>query len=131
VATGLMASLACDKAVEANSKLSDARSLIQNTIAQIVTSSPSHIEAVRPLPLHVLGLLKSPMFRATSDVPPDQRVYYWTRHESISVPLQAALFYPRMFAVHQLSGDEGTIDPNTQRVVLPPSIALSAENMSG
>ncbi|EER11407.1 vesicle transport protein, putative, partial [Perkinsus marinus ATCC 50983] len=130
-ATGLMASLACDKAMEANSKLSDARNLIQNTIGQIVTSTQSHIEAVRPLPLHVLGLLKSPMFRATSDVPSDQRVYYWTRHESISLPLQAALFYPRMFAVHQLSGDEGTVDPNTERVVLPHCIALSAENMTG
>lgn len=70
------------------------------------------------------------------------------RHESISLPLQAALFYPRMFAVHQLSGDEGnfiascplgmettsltgTVDPNTERVVLPHCIALSAENMTG
>ena len=80
--------------------------------------------------MYVLGLLKSAAFRATNDVQPDLRVYFWNRFETLPLTLQTALMYPRMFALHSLENEAGSVDPASGRVVLPAQLPLSVDQMT-
>ena len=126
VAASLLCYNAMDLALKSN--LPQSRNAIMSTVTQILQSG-GNCESLKPLPLMVLGMLKSPLFRATADVPADHRVAYWLRHESLPLTLQMAMFYPRMFALHALSNTEGVPDADG-KIVLPPTLGLSQEHMT-
>eukprot|EP00745_Piridium_sociabile_P035866 TRINITY_DN63284_c0_g1_i1.p2 TRINITY_DN63284_c0_g1~~TRINITY_DN63284_c0_g1_i1.p2 ORF type:complete len:258 (-),score=16.18 TRINITY_DN63284_c0_g1_i1:634-1407(-) len=127
-ASCLLAQQAIDHALKA--KISDARNFLQTTCSQIVSSMGNQPpDAIRLLPLYILGMLKSTAFKATSDVHPDMRVASWLRLESLPVDTQACYFYPRMIPLHVLDDAAGTTDQDGS-ITLPAPMNLSADNMS-
>ena len=130
----VMASLLGNLAMEESIKttLSSGRNLIHTSCQQIAAAAGPANEAVPNLAMYSLGLLKSGIFRATNDVLPDLRTFFWSRFESLPLSLQSALMYPRMMALHNLLEDPsvGTVDPTTNRVVLPAQLPLSVDQLT-
>jgi len=122
----LMANLAMDEAMRTT--VASGRNSLHTVCQQVASAAGPGNQAVPNLAMYVLGLLKSPLLRATNDVLSDQRVYHWAAFESAPLSVQSALMYPRMFALHNLTGDMGTF--NDGRVVLPPQLPLSADQLS-
>jgi protein transport protein SEC24 len=122
----LMGNLAMDESMRTT--LAAGRNLLQTTCQQVASAAGQGNAAVPNLAMYVLGLLKSAVFRATNDVLADQRVCHWARFESSPLAAQSALMYPRMFGLHDLSGDSGTLADG--RVVLPPQLPLSADQLT-
>ena len=134
VVASLLSFTAMEMAVK--SKFADARNFLNSAISGILQSAGMNCEPIKALPLLVLGLLKSPLLKATNDVPADLRVYYMLRHESAPLPLKVALMYPRMFAMDSASLDRGQavpigeVNPQTGMVELPDCMGLTAEHMN-
>jgi protein transport protein SEC24 len=125
----LISNLAIEESFKSN--LSSGRNFCHSAMQQIVTSATPGTEGIPNLAMFILGLLKSHLFRATNDVLADERVYYWSRFESIPLGMQTSLMYPRMFALHNLDGDVGSEDPNAPgRIVLPSQLPLSVDQMT-
>merc|ERR1712217_771944 len=77
----------------------------------------------------IMGMLKSPAFRATTDIPADLRTYIWMRLDTITVSQLAAYYYPRMMALHNLPADVGV--PNEKKcITIPDMLNLTRESMS-
>lgn len=113
------------------SKLSDARTYIQNTCTQILSacSSISNCDAVKVLPLYILGMLKSVAFRDSKTVSSDMRIYVWHRLQNLSVEMTSAFFYPRMIQIHQMENEWGTQDDSHQ-IILPSALNLTNERLT-
>ena len=124
----VMASLIANLAMEESIKttMSSGRNLVHTTCQQIASAAGPGNEAVANLAMLCLGLLKSGIFRATNDVLPDLRIYYWLRFESIPLALQAAVMYPRMFALHATS----TSSPAADDAGLPAQLPLSVDQLT-
>jgi protein transport protein SEC24 len=125
-----MASLMGNSAMEESMRttIASGRNMLQTTCQQVASAAGQGNSAVANLAMYTLGLLKSGIFKATNDVPADQRLAYWSRFESSPLAVQSALMYPRMFALHNLTGDSGSVAEG--RVVLPPQLPLSADQLS-
>lgn len=111
--------------------LPDGRNQLQTQCQQIVqlgNMSPN-VEALQFLPLYVLGMLKSPAFRATNDINGDLRTYIWSRLETLPVSQMAAYFYPRMMALHNVPDSCGQPDENGN-VTLPEMLNLTTESLT-
>uniref|UniRef100_A0A7S4QMV4 Uncharacterized protein n=1 Tax=Alexandrium monilatum TaxID=311494 RepID=A0A7S4QMV4_9DINO len=113
------------------SNLPDARNRLQTQCQQIIQSSQTcpNAEVAQFLPLYILGMLKSPAFRATNDIPADLRAYVWSRLETLSVPQMAAYYNPRMMGLHNLAEGCGVPD-GMGRVTLPDMLNLTSESMT-
>jgi len=88
-----------------------------------------NIEALQFLPLYIMGMLKSPAFRATNDISADLRTYIWMRLETIMVSQMAAYYYPRMMALHNAPDTCGVPDEHGN-VTLPDMLNLTSESMT-
>ncbi|SCP04894.1 protein transport protein Sec24A, putative [Plasmodium ovale] len=110
-------------------KIADGRNLIQSLCSQVLSTQMLPSESARVLPLYILGMLKSVAFRDSGDVPPDLRIYQWSRVENIPVESVEAYFYPRMFSLHNLEKHHGNCDENNS-ILLPDTISLTCENMT-
>ncbi|CAD2095936.1 protein transport protein Sec24A, putative [Plasmodium vinckei brucechwatti] len=110
-------------------KIADGRNLIQTLCSQVLSTQLSSSENSRLLPIYILGMLKSVAFRDSGDVPPDMRVFQWSRVENIPVESIEAYFYPKMFSLHNLEKHHGNYDENNN-FVFPPTLNLTCENMT-
>jgi protein transport protein SEC24 len=110
--------------------LPDGRNQLQTRCQQIVQSGNAvpNLEALQFLPLYILGMLKSPAFRATNEVSADARIAAWTRLQSLAVSQVSAYFYPRMLALHNLPPDSGLQADGG--VSMPPMLNLTSESMT-
>lgn len=91
-------------------------------------------ESLQMLPLYVMGLQKSSMFRGGEQVRSDERALLVYRCLSMPVVHSKVYVYPRMYSLHDLDPSAGRpdpafeSDPATQgqgRVTLPPVQTLS------
>jgi len=137
--TNLVAKMAIDKIQ--TTKLADAREAIVNKCVDILAvyrdtfgnagaggAAPASTQAgqllipenLRLLPLYVLALAKSPLFRPI-DVRPDERVYHLHRFKTLPVDPSLNFIYPSLFNISTLTSD----------VVhtLPPVLNLSSEKL--
>lgn len=128
VMSTLLGQIALEESFKTN--LSAGRNYLHTACQQIASVASAGSDAVPNLAMYVLGLLKSGLFRATNDVAPDLRVSYMSRFENLPLPMQAALMYPRMYALHSLAGEEGLSDNVTGRVTLPAQLPLSVDQMT-
>lgn len=85
-------------------------------------------ESLKVLPLHILALLKSVIFRAGIDVHPDERSYYMMLARMLPIPLIIALTYPRLYSLHNMP-DQAGVPTSGASVVLPPPCNLSSEKL--
>ena len=122
----LMGNLAMDESVKTT--VASGRNLMHTTCQQVAAAAGPGNQSLPNLAMYALGLLKSSLFRATNDVAADLRVSHWARFESSPLAVQSALMYPRMFALHNLAGNEGTVSDG--RVALPAQLPLSADQLS-
>lgn len=112
--------------------LAEGRKKIQNQAQQVVQTSntmPNAPEAFQFMPLYFMGMLKCAGFGSNVDVNADMRTFVWSRLSALSVSQMAAYFYPRMVALHNLSGDAGQADENGI-VTMPDMLNLTSESMS-
>lgn len=125
----MLAQIALEHSLKTN--LPEGRNKLQQSCQQIVQVSnvAPNSEALQFLPLYIMGMLKSPAFRATNDINADLRTYIWTRLETLNVPQTAAYFYPRMMALHNTTDGVGMPDEHG-RVTLPDMLNLTSESMT-
>jgi protein transport protein SEC24 len=137
--TNLIAKMAIDKIQ--TTKLSDAREAIVNKCVDILavyrdtfgtagagnpapaTTQPGQLlipENLRLLPLYVLALAKSPLFRPI-DVRPDERVFHLHRFKTLPVDPSLNFIYPSLFNVNALTYDTAH--------TLPAVLNLSSEKL--
>jgi protein transport protein SEC24 len=126
-AAALVGHVAVEESLKAN--LSAGRNFIHTVTQSTVACAPG-VDGLQNLALYNLGLLKSLLFRATTDVFADQRIAQWSRFASAPLSIQSALMYPRMFPLHSLARDDGEVDESTGRVTLPTQLPCSAEQMT-
>ncbi|SCO73476.1 protein transport protein Sec24A, putative [Plasmodium vivax] len=110
-------------------KIADGRNLIQTLCSQVLSSQLLLSETARLLSIYILGMLKSVAFRDSGDVPPDLRIYHWSRVQNIPVESVEAYFYPRMFCLHNLEKHHGSYDENNA-MMFPDTMSLTCENMT-
>jgi protein transport protein SEC24 len=111
-------------------KVSEGRAFLLDASRGLVGAQAlQNTEDLRRIPLYIMGLLKSVAWRATSDVFPDQRIAAWARLMSSSGDTVAAICYPRLIALHQMSEAAGHPDENGH-TVLPDMLSLTSESMS-
>lgn len=113
------------------SNLNEGRNLLQTHCQQLVQAGNlcPGVEALQFLPLYIMGMLKSPAFRATNDISADMRTYIWMRLETVMVSQMAAYYYPRMMALHNCSDGVGAADEHGN-VRLPDLLNLTSESMT-
>jgi len=92
----------------------------------VQANNVANSEALQFLPLYINGMLKSPAFRGSNDISADLRTNIWMRLESLAVSQHCAYFYPRLMALHNMSGNVGEQDENG-RVVLPDVLNLTKD----
>jgi protein transport protein SEC24 len=97
-----------------SSKLSDAREALVNKCIDIMAVYRSDVvgsaggnnlllpEALKLFPLFVLALVKNVIFRAGSDIKPDERTFYMMLARMFPASQLLRFIYPRLFALHQL-----------------------------
>jgi len=137
--TNLIAKMAIDKIQ--TTKLSDAREALVNKCVDILAvyrdtfgtagagnPAPASTQAgqllipenLRLLPLYVLALAKSPLFRPI-DVRPDERAFHLHRFKVLPVDTSLNFIYPSLFNVSTLTLDAAHS--------LPPVLNLSSEKL--
>uniref|UniRef100_A0A7S4UIX6 Uncharacterized protein n=1 Tax=Alexandrium monilatum TaxID=311494 RepID=A0A7S4UIX6_9DINO len=111
--------------------LPEGRNQLQAQCQQIVQAGNvcPGVEALQFLPLYIMGMLKSPAFRATNDIGADLRTYIWMRLETLMVSQMAAYYYPRMMALHNMPDGCGVPDEHGS-VTLPEMLNLTSESMT-
>lgn len=81
------------------------------------------------LPLYVMGMLKSPAFRATSDLTADYRSYVWARLETLNVTQVASHYCARLLSLHNMEEHIGILNENGC-ISLPVALNLTSEVMT-
>jgi len=97
-------------------------------LVQLMNMSPNS-EALQFLPLYIMGMLKSPAFRATNDISADLRTYIWMRLETLTVSQLASYYYPRLMALHNIPDTCGVPDEQG-RITLPDMLNLTKDIMT-
>merc|ERR1719359_1029381 len=110
--------------------MNDGRNQLQTLCQQIIQIGGSaSSEILQFLPLYIMGMLKSPAFRGTNDIPADLRTYIWMRLETLTVSQLTSYYYPRLMALHNLADNVGIPDENG-RVTLPDMLNLTKDVMT-
>jgi protein transport protein SEC24 len=97
------------------------------TVVQAGNVAPN-CEALQFLPLYIMGMLKSPAFRASNDISVDMRAQIWMRLATLNVSQAAAYFYPRMMSLHDAPEHCGLPDADG-KITLPDMLNLTSESM--
>jgi protein transport protein SEC24 len=88
-------------------------------------------ESLKLFPLYTLGLIKCPMFRASTDMYTDERSYFMSQLSMAPAALSSVLVHSRLMPLSGLN--EPTCQYGCQadngRVILPPLISLSADKL--
>jgi protein transport protein SEC24 len=96
-------------------------------------------ESLQMLPLYVMGLQKSMLFRGGEAIRSDERASLVYRALTMPVATSRGFIYPRLYSLHDLEGGAGRpdaaaeADPATAgqgRVTLPPAGTLSAATLA-
>lgn len=125
----MLSQISLEQSLKTN--LPEGRNKLQTQCQQIVQAGNmvQNNEALQFLPLYIMGMLKSPAFRATSDISADLRTYIWMRLETITVSQMAAYYYPRMMSLHNAPDHCGVPDENGNSQ-LPDMLNLTSESMT-
>lgn len=104
--------LAIEKAL--STKLLDAREALVNKCIDILAIYRSDVvgssgganillpEALKLFPLFILALVKNVIFRAGTDIKPDERTFYMMLARMLPASQLLRFIYPRLFALHLL-----------------------------
>jgi len=136
--TALTMKMAIEKAL--SSRLSDAREALVNKCIDILTvyktdlaTSSSSTQLLLPdslklFPLYILGIVKNVMFRAGTDIRPDERSFALMVARTLPISLIIPIIYPRLYALHNMPEQAGLLGPDGS-VALPPLLNLSSEKL--
>ncbi|KNC84537.1 hypothetical protein SARC_03240 [Sphaeroforma arctica JP610] len=134
--TGLLAKMAVDRALI--SKLTDAREAIVNVLIDALGGYRADMRGGAPgfpapanlmaLPQMLLGVLKHPGLRLGAITMLDQRADAHNLIKTLPLSNLCRFFSPRLYALHQMPEDAGTVGANGQ-IILPPTIPLTAERL--
>lgn len=135
----LTAKMAIEKAL--TSKLSDSREALVNKCIEILTVYRKELvvgnysgqlmlpDSLKSYPQYVLALIKNIVLRAGNDIRPDERAYSMSLLRTLPVNLAISFLYPRLFALHNMIPEVGSLDNTTKTVILPPTLGLSSEKL--
>ncbi|RKF73357.1 Protein transport protein SEC24 [Golovinomyces cichoracearum] len=84
---------------------------------------------LRGLPVLFLGLIKNVGLRKSAQIPSDLRSAALCQLSTLPLPLLIQYIYPRMYSLHNMPDTAGTIDQETNQIVLPPLLNLSSERL--
>lgn len=84
---------------------------------------------LRGLPVLFLALTKNLGLRRSSQIPSDMRSAALCLLSTLPLPLLIQYMYPKMFSLHDMPDDAGTVDEKTGEIILPPPINLSSERV--
>lgn len=140
-----IAALLANKAVERSlhSRLDDARGYLRTRLCEILHSYRVTMTNARGgnaqqltiaanlvmLPLLVLGLLRTPGLRLSSQLSPDQRAYSHTLLSALPMQRLVPYLLPGFYSLHNMPPAAGLVDPTTQLLTLPPRLNLTSERL--
>jgi protein transport protein SEC24 len=84
---------------------------------------------LRGLPILFLALTKNLGLRKSSQIPSDMRSAALCLLSTLPLPLLIQYIYPKMFSLHDMPDDAGTVDEKTGEIILPPPVNLSSERL--
>jgi len=132
------------KAVERalNGGLESARDSIQAKLVELLSTYKKELAGgsmgggglqfplnLRGLPILFLALTKNLGLRKSSQIPSDMRSAALCLLSTLPLPLLIQYIYPKMFSLHDMPDDAGTVDEKTGEIILPPPINLSSERL--
>lgn len=132
------------KAVEKalNGSLESARDSVQAKLVELLQTYKKELAGgsmgggglqfpanLRCLPVLFLGLMKNLGLRKSSQIPSDMRSAALCLLSTLPLPLLIQYIYPKMFSLHDMPDDAGTVDEKTGAIILPPPTNLSAERL--
>ncbi|WFC94878.1 COPII subunit [Malassezia brasiliensis] len=138
--TAVLAAKAVEKSLY--SRIDDARGFLRTRLAEILYNYRATMTNARgtsgaqplsiaanlvSLPLLVLGLLRTPGLRISTQLSPDQRAYSHTLLSTLPMQRLVPYLVPSFYALHSMPSTAGLVDPATQLVMLPPRMNLSSE----
>jgi len=131
----LTAKMAAKKALDA--KVADAREALSNKLVDVLAvyrasfstpqTPPSQLvlpDHMRSYPLHTLGLIKHPAFRAGADVDADRRVALMAHLRTASVDAIISEITPRLYDLQEVP------DSIADTAILPTPLNLSSEKLT-
>ncbi|KIX00942.1 protein transporter sec24 [Rhinocladiella mackenziei CBS 650.93] len=132
------------KAVERtlNGGLDSARDMIQAKLVELLATYKKELAGgsmgggglqfpanLRGLPVLFLALTKNLGLRRSSQIPTDMRSAALCLLSTLPLPLLIQYIYPKMFSLHDMPDDAGTVDEKTGEIILPPPVNLSSERI--
>lgn len=127
-ATVLMSNIALETCLKKS--FAEGRNELNTKCQQIVqANNVVNSDTLQFLPLYIMGMLKSPAFRGTTDIGADLRTFIWMRLETLAVSQLTAYYYPRLLALHNVPDHCGTQDEHGN-VTLPDSLNLTKDSMT-
>ncbi|KAK5060989.1 COPII subunit [Exophiala bonariae] len=133
------------KAVERtlNGGLESARDLIQGKLIELLATYKKELAGgsmgggglqfpanLRALPVLFLALTKNLGLRKSSQIPSDMRSAALCLLSTLPLPLLIQYMYPKLFSLHDMPDDAGTVDEKTGEIILPPPQNLSSERVA-
>jgi len=139
----LMSKIAAEKAVAHNSRgLKDARDFFESRCVDTFRlfrslfppqyKQPDKLlvpNSLDNLPIHSMSMMKSAPFRPGTGVRLDEKVYLLLQISSMPIATAASFAYPRCYALHTLTGDQGMRGPDG-KVKMPSPLRLSGDQLS-
>lgn len=140
-----IATVFANKAVEksVHSRLEDARGMLRSRLTEICSSYRATMTNARGgnaahlclpynlslLPLLVLGLLRHPSLRISTQLPSDIRAFAQTLLMTLPVQRLLPQLVPVLYGLHNMPATAGMVDPTSQIVMLPPRLNLTSERL--
>jgi protein transport protein SEC24 len=138
-----MSKIAAEKAVAHNSRgLKDARDFFEQRCCETYRlyrslfppqyKTPDRLIVPKTLdcmPIHSMAMMKSAPFRPGTGIRLDEKVYLLLQISSMPIEKSASFAYPRLYALHTLSGDVGLRDA-AGKVTMPTPLRLSGDQLS-
>ncbi|KAJ4509166.1 COPII subunit [Exophiala dermatitidis] len=125
-----------------SSGLDSARDMLQNKLIELLATYKKELAGgsmgggglqfpanLRALPVLFLALTKHLGLRKSSQIPSDMRSAALCLLSTLPLPLMIQYIYPKMFSLHDMPDDAGTVDEKTGEIILPPPINLSSERI--
>jgi protein transport protein SEC24 len=116
--------------------------LIQNKLVELLSTYKKELAGgsmgggglqfpanLRALPVLFLALSKNLGLRRSSQIPSDMRSAALCLLSTLPLPLLIQYIYPKMFSLHDMPDDAGTVDEKTGEIILPPPMNLSSERI--
>ncbi|GAM19286.1 hypothetical protein SAMD00019534_024610, partial [Acytostelium subglobosum LB1] len=87
-------------------------------------------ECFKLLPIYTLSMMKTPAFQINSNVSPDNRFYVMNLLASLPPQRIIPLIHPRVYPIHNLQANHGTLHPEHKSIMLPAFVRLSLESVT-